>query len=460
MKKILCLLILISPTIFSNQVVHSASSKVIINELMPNPKGTDTGNEWIELYNNSTEDVLLTGWKIKDKTNSFSLDGLSISAKSYLVIFPTISLNNSDEIITLVDSLDYKDEIIYASSSEGISLERINPNCTDLKAHTSNHTQGLINLNFDENFCQNSHKLTIYTREKGTTSWNEDHSYFLNNEIETKVETNSDANAISTQWKFNGKDFNAEEASFILTSVQLESPLSVTVSFDNNTTLNSSVNIKIDPVLKLNEIFPDPDGPDTGKEWIEIYNPNSFDIELKNWSVKVGNKAQIIEEGAIKSKSFFIILPSYSLTNSGTTISLISPNGLISDNFTYDHSESGLSWVRNINGEGDWIISSMTKESGNLIVIKEESITKDSPNKQHQNIFEDFSPELNFPVLHKSGVTNTDSIQSTTDLWVKHIDFKILIVFFTIELFCYVLLILDNNERMKIWETTKRFVKG
>ena len=43
----------------------ACSGSICINELMPNPMGTDTGNypacEWVELYNSGTSDVNLQG---------------------------------------------------------------------------------------------------------------------------------------------------------------------------------------------------------------------------------------------------------------------------------------------------------------------------------------------------------------------------------------------------------------
>ncbi|MCX6815419.1 MAG: lamin tail domain-containing protein [Candidatus Aenigmarchaeota archaeon] len=40
------------------------SHAIIINEVMYNPIGSDSGNEWLEIYNNDTETYNLTGWKI------------------------------------------------------------------------------------------------------------------------------------------------------------------------------------------------------------------------------------------------------------------------------------------------------------------------------------------------------------------------------------------------------------
>ena len=43
-----------------------ASAQVYINEILPNPTGTDTGTERVEIYNAGPAAVDLTGWAIDD----------------------------------------------------------------------------------------------------------------------------------------------------------------------------------------------------------------------------------------------------------------------------------------------------------------------------------------------------------------------------------------------------------
>ena len=43
-----------------------------INEIFPNPGGTDGGNEWLELYNAAGEDIALDGWAIQTGSSSWN----------------------------------------------------------------------------------------------------------------------------------------------------------------------------------------------------------------------------------------------------------------------------------------------------------------------------------------------------------------------------------------------------
>ena len=87
MKKevlILLFIILLSPFVLGD---------VYINEFELNPTGTDTNNEWVELYSDSSQD--LTGWYIMDKNgNNHSLPSTTING--FYVFFMSFLLLNHE----------------------------------------------------------------------------------------------------------------------------------------------------------------------------------------------------------------------------------------------------------------------------------------------------------------------------------------------------------------------------
>lgn len=110
---------------------YDLSTEIIINELLPDPEGLDTEEEFIELYNIGEKAVNLLGWQLTDEKDyyKFSEDSL-IEAKSYLVVYypqTKISLNNSGETIYLIDP---EDKIIsgvtYPEAERGKSWSRFN----------------------------------------------------------------------------------------------------------------------------------------------------------------------------------------------------------------------------------------------------------------------------------------------------------------------------------------------
>jgi len=76
-------------------------SGVRISELLPNPSGTDTGHEFIELHNPTPSDITLTGCTLQTSgstTKTFKLDTLTLAGGAYLALYDnqtSLSLPNS-----------------------------------------------------------------------------------------------------------------------------------------------------------------------------------------------------------------------------------------------------------------------------------------------------------------------------------------------------------------------------
>ena len=137
------------------------AAQVVINEIMYNPDGSDSGREWVELYNEGSADVSIVGgtakgsWRIFDGSNHTLIDptsgvgrgtlripagGYLVVAKdpasfigeypngSYAVIKSSLSLNNTAATIALIDGSGKKlDSVAYekaaGASDDGTSLQ-------------------------------------------------------------------------------------------------------------------------------------------------------------------------------------------------------------------------------------------------------------------------------------------------------------------------------------------------
>jgi len=137
-------------------LIAKSTDAIVINEIMYNPDGTDTGHEWIELYNNEASDVDITGWKFyeggTDHTLTFIQGDMILSIGEYAVItdnsngflldYPdfngtlidsAFSLLQDGEFICIRDSsLTSIDCVNYSSTwgadDNGKTLEKIDPN--------------------------------------------------------------------------------------------------------------------------------------------------------------------------------------------------------------------------------------------------------------------------------------------------------------------------------------------
>jgi hypothetical protein len=110
-------------------VIYSTATgklpELMFSSVLPNP---DNGDEWIELFNNSSGDIDLDGYTILDKSEkSYKIASLVIRSQEKLKISPkTISLNNEGDTISLLDkSFNRVDIIIYGESKKGVPFELI-----------------------------------------------------------------------------------------------------------------------------------------------------------------------------------------------------------------------------------------------------------------------------------------------------------------------------------------------
>lgn len=92
----------------SNIKIGYALTTTLINEIEYNPTGTDSGNEWIELFNPSTQTVSLSGWTVETShgiTYRVTLPSTaSISPNGYYIITKTTQwLDNEADYIILKD---------------------------------------------------------------------------------------------------------------------------------------------------------------------------------------------------------------------------------------------------------------------------------------------------------------------------------------------------------------------
>lgn len=85
---------------------QETSSAVLLSELLPNPEGLDTTDEWIEIVNTGTEHVYLGGWTLTDETTYYTIEDLTIAPSEYIAFEvgdTKISLNNSGDTLFLID---------------------------------------------------------------------------------------------------------------------------------------------------------------------------------------------------------------------------------------------------------------------------------------------------------------------------------------------------------------------
>lgn len=102
--------------------------------------------------------------------------------------------------------------------------------------------------------------------------------------------------------------------------------------------------------LELSEVLPDPVAPatDATGEFIEVYNSGSVPGTMRGWKIAIGTKTftlpdQIISAGGYAA--FYASQTKLSLSNSGTRVVLVDPNGEAADELTYGKATAGSAWA-------------------------------------------------------------------------------------------------------------------
>lgn len=123
------------------------SSQIILNEVMACPQ---KGAQWVELYNTSSQDIVLTDWKITDSSvSNQQAFSMSIPSKAYAVVTITTPIfrTASPDRVKLVDASGHVvDEFSYSTCTVGKSWAYFPSGW----AETNNITKGKPNLSEDQ----------------------------------------------------------------------------------------------------------------------------------------------------------------------------------------------------------------------------------------------------------------------------------------------------------------------
>lgn len=144
------LLIPLASLMFSYSVSAASFGDVVINEIAYEGTIHASTDEWIELYNNSSQDVDISGWTLEDDGSSIQLHNVTIPANGFLILADSnevfqnfqdvevisMSLANSgdslelfDQNYNLIDSVNSSGGAWFAGGGDSSqSMERKDPN--------------------------------------------------------------------------------------------------------------------------------------------------------------------------------------------------------------------------------------------------------------------------------------------------------------------------------------------
>jgi hypothetical protein len=280
--------------------VCNPGADIVINEFVANPAGADAAaaNEWIELYNNGTEAILLDGWTIESssRADSVSLEvslptGVEIGPGEFLVI----GAPNAPVRDVPVDALDLPS----GSNGDGLRLLDCEGALIDVVVYGEDNDDAVVGEDGD--------------------AW------------ATVAPKPGDDEAVGRLT--DGADTNASEDWALAGSPTPGGPNDFTPPEDTDLPDEPKVcSLGTASGLVINEFMADPAGSDSAvlTEWVELYNAGNDTLDLSGWQLQRASKPDdwdeqiIIPDGtSLASGQFLMITEQNGPVNADAVVGLI-----------------------------------------------------------------------------------------------------------------------------------------
>lgn len=307
-----------------------------INEFLANPDGTDSQvlEEWVELYNLSSEDVDLSDWTLEFGTSSFSgsvaLSGTIASGGSYVI----------------------------AEANAPVSGHLVLPESEKLSLGNASSSADAIRL-VD---CNGQVADTVVYGGSNTDLWTDDRGEVVGDD-ETAPKPGSGESIARLQ---DGGDSQISAQDFCDDSTP--SPAQANTCEDEGGGEDTGDTGLVDPDfvacetdVRINEFLPNPDGDDSGAEWVELFNGGADSVDLSDWTLEWGTKSfsssavlgtisidagahLVIGDELVGEADFLADLALGNASSSGDAIRLVCPDGSVADTVVYGpNNEDG--WI-------------------------------------------------------------------------------------------------------------------
>lgn len=321
-----------------------AVAQVVINEVLYDAPGTDTGQEWLELYNAGESAVDLSGWRVERGGTSFALaaelpDGTLLTPGDFLLIGES-SVAEARVVTTLVMQNG-------GNATDGVRLVDRSGSIVDV-------------VLYDEPNANNLPDETGAPSTSFAPDVAEGHSL-------ARITDGGDTNA-------SGADFRDVSIPTPGAS-NSSSPVSSTPDTQPSTPASS-----IPAGIVVNEVLPDPVGSDAAGEFIELYNPTGSTADLSgsklddaeggsnSWKIPSGTT---LVPGAYRA--FKRTETGIAFNNDGDSARLLSSDGSVISILTYTKSsKEGSAWARTGNGTAAWTIQPTPGTANVIVALAEE----------------------------------------------------------------------------------------
>jgi len=333
----------------------ASPQEVVINEIAWMGTKASYNDEWVELFNNTNQDINLKGWLLKAQDGAPVINlSNTIPAQSYYLLERTADSTVSDVTADLI----YTGAL--ANTGENLILQDDQGTVVDQLDNGAGWFAG-----------DNDTKATMERRDN-------------------QGKTNLAANWANNDQKiFNSKD--AAGNSIFGTPKQKNS-----VSYPKEEEPPSEENSNQDTApainfILINELLPDPVGDDHEGEYVELFNNSDTTADISLWELKDETKKEkgqsgfVIEAGTTMPAFSYLIFytgKKTSLNNDGDTVYLYDSGQALKDQRVYTGKiPEGASYNRQT--DNTWAWSTTTTPGLQNIITTKDNSTNAIPNKSY-----------------------------------------------------------------------------
>jgi hypothetical protein len=317
---------------FAAESARAADNDLIITEIMYDPKGSDTRHEWIEIYNSSSDEILIKGgissssWRLIDQFQ----DDLPVSGHKHTFL-ADITINSHEfAIISSSPDVFQNDHPGDDFSGKIIKSSFLLPNDGSSIAISSNGANTWFSsVDYSSGLGANDNAKTLERSDLEENDWQES--------CEDDGTPGEEPKICETETAFVDEDINATN----LNDDSANAPEKCATTSTN---------------IKLNEIFP---YPESGDEFVEITNTGGNCVDISGWKVmdEAGHKKIFPENSIIEPGEYLFLEGNLYLNNDSDTAYLLDANGNAKndalDKVFYEKAKEKYSYALS-NGSFSW----------------------------------------------------------------------------------------------------------
>jgi len=334
---------------------------------MYNPEGSDTGKEWIEIYNNGDEQIDLTGWKLFENNTNHKInpgedgEGLNLPPNTFGIIVDNVakfkenygsfdglifdsvfSLSNTGEVLIIrdsdlndIDSVDYISD--WGANGDGQTLQIIDGNWVVGGSTMGGENSLSLNSSGDVGSGDGGSSNSPSSGKNSITKFMIYADAGVDRKVIVGADTMFEAKAFGLDdkplenaryvWSF-GEGTRSEGKNILHTyNYPGEYVVILNVSSGEYSASDRVVVKAVPAEIVISSV-------DIINNFIEIYNKSSYEINLSWWRIKSGKDYFTLPKDTV-------ILPNNKIKFSPQTIGLnigninqiylLYPNGLVAD---------------------------------------------------------------------------------------------------------------------------------